>query len=214
MKKLTGIFLLTNLVLLSACNSIFKIKIIVDNPSNDVLILNVDEKEHEIASNSFIKLDLVKGEHLFKASIKGEELFNETLSITSEGLLNPTKAVYVVHKELYLLNQDEYETFAAQALDRQDHLIADKTYEDVDFLVYDAQTFIPKNWDFGVDQELPEEIKTSVGEHKVISKIYRISNLEKTWGFFGDFDFTKTSDKELKQFLDSLAQDLVLDTIE
>jgi hypothetical protein len=214
MKKLSGILLLTSLLLFSACNTFFKINIVVDNPSNDVLVLILDGKDYELLSNSFLELDLVKGEHHFIATVAGKEIFNETVSITNEGLLNLTKSTYVVHKELYLLNQDEYETHAVKALDRQDHLIANKTYEDVHFVVYEGQVFIPKNWDFGIDKELPEEIKTSVGEYEVISKLYRLSSLEKTWGFFGDFDFTQTSDKELKQFLDSLAQDLALEAIE
>jgi hypothetical protein len=148
------------------------------------------------------------------AEVNNEEIFNETISITSEGLLNPTKAFYVVHKELYLIDQSKYEDHAVNALQRQDHEIAGKTYQDVDFTMFEDQAFIPKAWDFGIDEELPEEIKTTSGDFQVISKLYRVADLEKTWGFFGDYDFSQISDAELQQFLDSLAQDLELDTIQ
>ncbi|MEX0596760.1 MAG: hypothetical protein WD512_09680, partial [Candidatus Paceibacterota bacterium] len=168
----------------------------------------------EILSYSSIELDLVKGEHLFIAQIDGEEVFNETISITSEGLLNLTKSTYVVHKELYLLDQEKYNEFAEKALNRKDHQIAGKTYQDADFKVYEGETFIPKIWEFGANEELPKEIKTSTEAYEVISKLYRLNDLEKLWGFYGNFDFTETGDKELKQFLDSLAQDLKLDTLQ
>jgi hypothetical protein len=214
MKKITGILLFTSLLLFTACSSFFKIKIIVDNPSKDVIVLSFDGVNHEIPSKSFINLEFVKGEHLVTAQINGEEMFSETISITGEGLLNPTLETYIVHKELYLLEQQKYEDYASKALNRKDHEIAGKTYQDADFLIFEKQAFIEKNWDFGVDKELPEEIKTSSSEYEVISKLYRVSGLEKTWGFFGDFDFTQSSELELQIFLDSLAQDLEKETIQ
>lgn len=214
MKKLIGLFLLTSILFLPACSSFFKLEIIVDNPSKDLLVLNFDGESYEIPSLSSITLHLVKGEHKISATVDGEEIYNETLSITNEGLLNPTKSIYVLHKELYLMDQTKYDGYAEKALNRKDHQVANKTYQDVDFEVFEEQSFIPKNWDFGMNEDLPEEIKTSNEKFEVISKLYRISDLEKTWGFYGDFDFTQTSDIELKHFLDSLAHDLELDTLQ
>lgn len=214
MKKLSGILLFASLLLFSACKSFFKVEIIVDNPNKTPITLIFDGEEHEIPGQSNISLNIVKGEHQIAAAQEGEEIFNETISITGPGVLNPTKSTYVVHKELYLLDQSKYDEYAASALKRQDHQIANKTYEDVDFEVFEGQAFLGKNWDFGVEKELPEEIKTSAGEYEVISKLYRLADLEKAWGFYGDFDFTQTSDTELKQFLDSLANNLAVDTIQ
>jgi len=132
------------------------------------------------------------------------------VSITSNGVLNLCEAIYVVHKEIYLADQDKYADYAESALDLKDVAVNDKTYQNVDFEVYEETVFVPQNWDYGAREKLPEEINASEGEYAVVSKLYRVDSLEKDWGFYGDFDFTGNSDAELQVFLDSLNQHIQL----
>lgn len=205
------LFISFSLFLLSACTSFFNNEIIIDNDDFSTMHLTVDGKTQELAGYTTLTLKLPKGEHEFTAVIEGEAIFDSTITIKENGLVNLMKNTYVVWHDLYLKNPDEYEKYATEALKNEDVKIANKLYEDVQFEVYEGDVFIPKNWDFGLDEEWPEEVDFS-GEYAVKGKIYRLIDLEESWGFYQDFDFSDKTDEELNQFLDSLINDVANDS--
>ncbi len=204
MRKTWTLLLCLSLLFISACSSFFKINVEIDNPTDEILTVSVDGKDYEITPKSSTVIDLVKGEHDIKANLDGRSTYEGVVSITNDGLLNLCNSTYVIHKEIYLADQSKYDEYATSALKLADVEINEKTYQNVDFEVYDETILVPKHWDYSVGESLPEEIKASEGEYAVISKLYRIDALEKAWGFYGDFDFSGNSDQELQQFLDSL----------
>lgn len=204
MKNILIILLGFNLLLLSSCQSFFKIQVEIDNPTESVLVVSLDGKTYEIPANSTIEVNLVKGEHAIEAKIDGKETYNGIISVTNDGLLNLCNSTYVIHKEIYLADQDKYIEFAEQSLKLNDVSLNNRTYQNVDFEVFKEEVFVPQHWDYGLNDELPEEITASEGEYAIVSKLYRIKTLEKEWGFYGDFDFSGNSDEELQHFLDSL----------
>lgn len=169
------------------------------------MIVNFDNKTYTILPEEYLKLRLVKGEHYIEARQNDELIYEGTVSITQSGLVNLTQANYVVHKELYLKDQERYSEFAEEELDLRDVEVGDKTYQHVDFIVFEEEIFIPNNWDYNFNESLPAEIKTGSGDFAIVSKLYRQKDLEKAWGFNGDFDFSENTDVDLKAFLDSLA---------
>lgn len=194
-----------SLVVLSGCSSFFKVQVFIDNPSEKEMIVNFDNKTYTILPEEYLKLRLVKGEHYIEARQNDELIYEGTVSITQSGLVNLTQANYVVHKELYLKDQERYSEFAEEELDLRDVEVGDKTYQHVDFIVFEEEIFIPNNWDYNFNESLPAEIKTGSGDFAIVSKLYRQKDLEKAWGFNGDFDFSENTDVDLKAFLDSLA---------
>lgn len=194
-----------SLVILSGCSSFFKVQVFIDNPSEKEMIVNFDNKTYTILPEEYLKLRLVKGEHYIEARQNDELIYEGTVSITQSGLVNLTQANYVVHKELYLKDQERYSEFAEEELDLRDVEVGDKTYQHVDFIVFEEEIFIPNNWDYNFNESLPAEIKTGSGDFAIVSKLYRQKDLEKAWGFNGDFDFSENTDVDLKAFLDSLA---------
>ncbi|MCB0510841.1 MAG: hypothetical protein KDC82_08755 [Bacteroidetes bacterium] len=194
------------LAILSSCSSLFTKKVSIDNPSDLDLTVVVDGTEYLIPAYSSELVELPKGEHAVVASSDGQEIFNETVSVTDNGILNVTLATYVVWKDLYLEDLDDYASYAASALDNKDHEVNNNVYEEVDFVVFENMSFIGEDWDYGIDEEWPMEVDISSGNYVVKSKVYRLEDIEAEWGFYGDFDFSEYSDEELNAFLDSLIQ--------
>lgn len=206
MKNTYFLFSLGLAAVLSSCASLFTKEVYIDNPSDLDIKVVVDGTEYLISAYSSELVKLPKGEHDVVASNDEQEIFNATVSITDKGILNVTGATYVVWKDLYLEDLDDYDSYAAGALNNEDHEINNNVYEEVDFVVYENESFILKNWDFDVDQDWPSEVDISSGNYVVKSKVYRLEDIEAEWGFYGDFDFSEYSDEELNAFLDSLIQ--------
>lgn len=128
---------------LSACTSFFKKEVIIDNDDFATMILTVDGKGQELAGYTTATLKLPKGEHEITAVVEGETVFDSTITIKEDGLLNVLGKTYVVWHDLYLKNADDYEKYAATALKNKDIEIGNKLYEDVQFDVYsNGEVFI------------------------------------------------------------------------
>ena len=213
MKNLGSLLLLATLFLAS-CSSFFKVDVFIDNPSTSPMSISFDSENFELAGKQYQKLKLVKGEHYIKAEQDGEVIFDGTISITQQGVVNLTQNRYVLHRELYLKDQEKYELYAQEDLELQDVEIDDKTYQNVDFKIFEKEEFIPEQWDYSFFEDLPTEIKTTGSDYKIITKLYRQEDLEDAWGFNGNFDFTGNSDADLQHFLDSLSNYLAPEEIE
>lgn len=206
MKNTYFLLSLCLVAVLSSCSSLFTKEVYIDNPSDLDIKVVVDGTEYLIPAYSSELIKLPKGEHAVVASTDEQEIFNETVGITDKGILNVTGATYVVWKDLYLEDLDDYSSYAAGALNNENHEINNNVYEDVDFVVYENESFIAKIWDFDLDQEWAKEVDISSGNYVVKSKVYRLEDIEAEWGFYGDFDFSEYSDEDLNAFLDSLIQ--------
>lgn len=204
MKKL-GSILFIGVLFLSSCSSFFKVEVVVDNPSEQALTFTLDEKSYEIAGKDFQSVKIVKGEHYLMAEQDGKIIFDGTVSITQKGIINLTQSKYILHQELYLKDQANYVTYAEEELNLKDIEIDNKMYQNVDFVVFEDEVFVPMQWDYSFNEDLPAEITTSNGDFEIVSKLYRQEDLEKAWGFNGDFDFSGNSDTDLQAFLDSVA---------
>jgi len=206
MKK-SALVLLLGVLFLASCSSFFKVEVLVDNPSNELLSFYLDDSNYELAGKSYESFNLVKGEHYFRAEQGGEVIYDGIISITQPGIVNLVQAKYILHQELYLIEQGKYQDLAAKELNLKDVDIENKMYQNVDFEIFEEKIYIPKQWDYTFHESLPAEIKSG-GDFKIVSKLYRQEDLEKAWGFNGNYDFTGNDDIDLVQFLDSIADQL------
>ena len=206
MKK-SALVLMLGVLFFASCSSFFKVEVVIDNPSNELLSFYLDDSNYELAGKNHRYIRLVKGEHYLKAEQEGKVIYEGTLSITKPGIINLTQAKYVLHRELYLTEQEKYQELAREELNLKDVDIENKMYQNVDFEIFEETIFIPKQWDYDFLEPLPLEIKSG-GDFKIVSKLYRQEDLEKAWGFNGNFDFTGNADVDLELFLDSIAEQL------
>ena len=206
MRKLLLILIPT--LFLFSCDSFLKKNILIDNPSAEELTVVIDGKDYTITPFTSTKLEIAKGEYQIKATQNEEEIFNEKVNITDNGVLNTTKATYVIWTDLYLLDLDEYSLYAAQELNNVDTEVNGNHYEAVTFEVFEATPFINEHWDIGLEEFWPEDVDITSGDFAKKSKIYRLEDLESEWGFYGDYDFSDLSDEDFEQFMDSLINEI------
>ena len=175
----------------------------IDNPNTEDLYISVNDIDYLIFGLDMLVLELTKGTYQFRGFNETKTLnFSQQQKITSDGILNPTKASYV-------LWTDSYSTENLKPISHIDS-IEGNTYTNLKLEVLHS-FFIPKKWDYALFESWKEQLqyhsKTTVEK----SKIYRLSAFEKTWGFQSKTDSPqlplKTINSELlqtKQQLNSL----------
>lgn len=182
--------------LLSSCTS--RVEVQLDNPTETPLTVILNEEEYVLDPMTVQTVEAVKGENTLAASRDGEPVFDGTVEVTGEGLLNPIGAIYVQWNDLYLQDLSEAERYMDN-LDVSDEVeVNGMIYEDVDFDLYDA-TFIEKTWDYGLDEGWPDEVSVS-GGFAIKGKLYRIPDLEDA--FYMDWE-----DDDYDQYLEEMMED-------
>ncbi len=204
MKKLVPLTF-SFILLCASCSSLFKRDVVIDNPISEDITVWVGKKKYNIPSLGKLKTSLAKGEHkVLCENMKGEELMNHLVTVSGEGIINPTFSTYVLWRDLYINEGVTYDDISSKALNNKNTSIGNKVYKNVDFFVYDSVPFIAKNWDYDLYTDWPEKMNNLDEEYVVKSKIYRLKDLEESWGFYGNYDVRNLNPKELKLFIDSI----------
>ena len=102
--------------------------------------------------------------------------------------------------DLYKINQKAN----TKKLKQKDFYINEKLYENVDFIIYDDSIFISKVWDFNINEPWEESLNYYFLNSELKSKIYRINDLEKEFGYGPLPDFTEYTIQELKNRVNTL----------
>lgn len=197
-------FIAVFILLLSACKS----KILLDNPTDSNIVVSLDGTTYELLAFEQKELELKKSSVLVVAKdADGNEILNESVFVTGDGIINPTRTTYVIWKDLYCLPED-YDTYKDNLNLQKMVTVNDKEYEMVDFTLVE-DLFISKNWDFNLNENFPDSVDLK-NKYKVQSKIYRVDDLETEFGYFGDIDFSDFDETQVQDFMDSLRQVLNL----
>lgn len=198
------------LFFLASCGSFFKVKVFIDNPANNAFTVYIDGNKHEIEKLSGLEVKLAKGEHQFIGAFETDTIFNAIVSTTENGLLNLQKQMYVLNKELYLADESAFEKLSSDLLVLKEYEINGMTYQDADFEIFDNDTFIVEKWNYGINEDYPEEFDSENEDYALVTKLFRIADLEKYWGFYGNFDFTEqNTPNNVEKFIDSLQQTIL-----
>jgi hypothetical protein len=196
------------LVLLVSCSWFKKYDVLIDNPTSFRIFVEIGDETYEIEAYSFEEIKLKSGEHKVVAwSDETEVFFDNVVKIDGDGILNPTLTTYVLWKDLYVNDMADYEKYAAEVLKIRDQVtIADKTYNDVDFTVYEKWPFIKALWNFGLFEPWTDELDIHSGNYQLKSKIYRVEDLEEEWGYWGEFDMADYTEQDFKNLIDSILE--------
>ncbi len=197
-------FIAVFILLISACKS----KVILDNPTDSDIVVSLDGTNYELLAYDQKVLELKKSTMLLIAKdVEGNEILNESINITGDGVMNPTRTMYVIWKDMYCLPED-YDTYKGNLDLKKMVTVNDKEYEMVDFTLVE-DLFIAKNWDFDLNESFADSVDLK-NKFLVKSKIYRVEDLETEFGYFGDIDFSDFDETEVQSFMDSLRQILNL----
>lgn len=197
------------IALFSACTS----SVVIDNPLETNINVTIDGKTYDLIAYEQLELDMKNtATHVITTDAAGEELLNETIDISGDGVLNATKSTYVIWRDLYCLPAD-YEKYIGMLNLKELIAVNGKEYEEVDFTLTEA-SFIPKTWDYNLNEIFPDSVDIS-NKYSIKSKIYRPGNLEEEFGYFGgDIDFSDYDDADVNAFIDSLTKVLDLESEE
>lgn len=186
------------LFLFSACKS----KVIIDNPTDYAITVSIGDEKYEIAAASFVEIELSKKVvNIIAKDTANNELINEMIAITGDGVINPTKSTYIIWTDLYCKPED-YEAFKDKLDIKEVVIVNDKEYEAVDFEIKET-VFIAKDWDLNLNESFPDSVDIS-NDFVIKSKLYNVPQLEAEFGYFGNMDFTDYNESEVNAFMDSL----------
>lgn len=188
------------ILFLSACTS----KVTIDNPTPDDITVSVNGTEYEIPAYDQKEVDLKNAPaSIIAKDLEGNELLNEIVLITGDGILNVTRSLYIIWTDLYC-QPDEFDTYKSKLNLKDLVVVNDKEYEMVDFELTE-DVFISKKWDYNLNESFPDSVDLK-NIFSIKSKVYRPDDLEAEFGYLGDLDFTESEDKDVKAFMDSLRQ--------
>jgi hypothetical protein len=171
--KSIGKYVVVALLIMSCGTETYELHI--DNPNTENLYISVNDKEYVIFGLDMLVLELAKGSYQFRGTNETKSLnFSQQQKITSDGILNPSKASYV-------LWTDSYSTETLKPIEHIDS-IQGNSYTNLQLEVLDS-FFIPKEWDYALFESWKGQLQYHSIKTIEKSKIYRLSAFEKTWGF-------------------------------
>lgn len=163
------------LLSLAACSSR---NLEIDNPTNKAISVSFGEGEAmEIKRYGNKQIQVKSG--LVEVFVDGNSIGEHDFSQKGDYLLNPTLSKYYIEEALY---GDDQSAIQQKLLKDQGIDLSPYTYE-TQFFVFgeviyignaklDSSFMIKDNWQYGVQSDLPSQIKTT-GSSKLVRKIYR-----------------------------------------
>ncbi len=150
----------------------------IDNPTDKAIMISFgDEAPMEIKRYTNKKIQVKRG--MVEVAVDGNSIGEYDFSQKGDFLLNPTLSKYYIEEALY---GDDQSAFQQQLLKDKGIDLSPYAYDTQIFVfgevVYighakvDSTFMIKDNWQYGVQSDLPTQIKTT-GSSKMVRKIYR-----------------------------------------
>ncbi len=161
-----------------SCSS--DVSAVIDNPTDADLTVILDGKTNiTIPANSSKNHIFTPGDHKMKVESTGAEYNFGLGSNMSGAILNPTKSGYIVMETSYAAS-DIYQK-AAEAAMKKGNIYLSALGMSIDGPYSKDSTFvIPRYWDYGVDENFPEQISISAdASYSIQSKVYREADFMK-----------------------------------
>mgnify|MGYP000197500057 CR=1 FL=1 len=99
--------------------------------------------------------------------------------------LNLTKEDYILERVTYVVNESQYTAPTSFTYNG-------KTYDDIDASVIEGQLLVPSDWDYNIDDEMPDEVTIYGDQNQTIkTKLYRSETFVlylELFELFGDMD--------------------------
>lgn len=145
----------------------------IDNPSDQEIGVEVSGELHTVPPGSETKVSITSGECKIKLAGK-----DTTVQVSEDGgLINAGGKEYVIWKLLYGVQKDKDELLNERKVD-----IDSSTYTGDITLIPASQIYIPKDWELGLDEKLPDRKTLMIVEdYQVVSKIFRKEDFRHTY---------------------------------
>ena len=186
-------------MLLSGCKGDSHL-ITLDNPQNSNIEVVLNDSSYLVYGYGSKQVTLDSGHYAVKVYSDSDSLLlSKTVFINSDGILNPLESTYVKWT-------DQYGKYDPTVLSKRDMEIGNNFYPKVDFIIYEKEFFIPKTWDFDLFEPWKDYFQYYFEKQAVKSKIYRIDDLEKTWGLNVDLETQSLSISQIDSVLKILSK--------
>ena len=179
--------------------------IIIDNPSHqDIHVkINTNKQTYLVYGYDFLELKLPKGFHKIDiTNAKDSALFQKNVAIQTDCIINPWLETYVVVFNTYSIEPN------VSKQERSNITIKGNKYKFEEYKVIEKEYIIEKTWDYNLFETWADSLKYFTKKSQRKSKIYRLQDLEKEWGYLMDIDSTikdiKIIDSELKKIRNKL----------
>ena len=73
----------------------------IDNPTSQNIIVQIDDKTHQVPAGQFVKVDVSLGKHTLTCRETGLENAELVIDPCKQGVINPTKSKYVIYYIIY-----------------------------------------------------------------------------------------------------------------
>lgn len=140
---------------------------ITEKGKDSAMVFNVigyDLKEIELANNTY---------HITAKTVADSLIIDEDFTIDKNEYhfsynLNLTKQDYIVENVVYIVseNPDSYKSHSS-------FTYKGKTYDEIDARVIEGALLVPNDWDYNINDEMPDEIEISNGSMATKSQVYR-----------------------------------------
>lgn len=177
-------FTLLFVLLISGCSK-DKYKVVIDNPTTAEIWVEIGSDRYDLQPNSSIELNLAEGPYkVYSGEVENSKtiLNGDSCYIQSEGLLNASLSEYVVWRTIYLKSSSHSEWMHVRLKDTS-VVLGEYAYK-ADLKVFNQNNvFIPIQWDFWLDQQIPLTWN-GMGPGKRVSKLYRKVQFEQIFRRF------------------------------
>ncbi len=169
----------------------------LDNALDTTAIIAITQEgndstmEYEVIGYGMHEIELSEAKYHVTATTVTDSVFlDEDFEIDGSSYtynLNLTKADYILERVTYVVseNPELYTT-------NNSFTYNGKTYDDIDASVIEGQLLVPSNWDYNIEDEMPDEVTIYGDQNKTTkTKLYRSETFVlylELFELFGDMD--------------------------
>ena len=151
----------------------------IDNALDTTAIVTITQEgndstmEYEVIGYGMHEIELSEAKYHVTATTVTDSLFlDEDFEINGSSYtynLNLTKADYILERVTYIVSENP-ELFTTT----NSFTYRGKTYDDIDASVIEGELLVPSNWDYNIEDEMPDEVTIYGDQNKTTkSKLYR-----------------------------------------
>ena len=169
-------FFIIILLLASGCSS-NSYNLTIDNPGDKDIKVHVNNTSYLVYAFGIKQVKLSPGNYVINTFLPNDSLLSsEQIIVNSDAMINPIHSTYVIFLDEFLSES------GVSTLKRQNHEINGDLYQNVNFETRD-DFFIPKTWDYNVLEPWGSVQYYYFKKNINHSKIYRLQDLKKEFGF-------------------------------
>ena len=169
-------FFIIIVFLASGCSS-NSYDLTIDNPSDKDIKVHVNNTSYLVYAFGIKQVKLSPGNYVINTFLPNDSLLSsEQIIVNSDAMINPIHSTYVIFLDEFLSES------GVSTLKRQNHEINGDLYQNVNFETRD-DFFIPKTWDYNVLEPWGSVEYYYFKKNINHSKIYRLQDLKKEFGF-------------------------------